>query len=307
MWAALVLAAVTTPATDANAGYEIFAKTRVAWEAQHYPELIAYDVAVTVTENGQTRTERYRSAYDAAGDVVHFNSVSDYEKAHPYYAPGGFGFSSPFDRFHSTNAATDFLGIPMLAPNYSFGLGTTPHGTPESKPTDAEIVDEVRRAFNDPMPRYRPAPTPEASPALREIAVVESRSRVYAISLIGTETVSERPAYHLQLQPLRDPGRFRLRELWVDMRTYAPIKLVEALNFVNGPGTAVPWSISFDQIGGASYIATENALAPMHLKKHGYSSVSVAFENVRPVERIDAGLSTFVPDDTLILTEPESH
>jgi len=90
----------------------------------------------------------------------------------------------------------------------------------------------------------------------------------------------------------------------VDVRTYAPIKLVEALNFVTGPGTAVPWSTTFDRIGGASYVATETALAPIQLKKHDYSSATVAFENVHPVDRIETGLGTFVPDDTLILSEP---
>ncbi len=307
MLSALVLAAATLQAVDPNAGYEIFGRTRLAWEAQHYPALLEYQVAITVTENGRRKTERYRSAYDAAENVVHFNSVSDYEEAHPYYAPGGFGFTSPFDPIHSTNASMDFLGIPMLAPNYSFGLGTTPRGTEESKPSDAELVKEIRREFHDPMPRDRPAPTPEPGPELREIAVVEARSRAYAISLVGIENVATRPAYHLRLRPLHDPGRFRLRELWVDTTTYAPIELVEALNFVNGPGTAVPWSITFDRIGGASYIATETALAPMQLKKHGYSSASISFENVRSVAYIETGLSTFVPDDTLILTEPELY
>lgn len=305
MFAALVLAATTLPAVDSNAGYEIFGKARLAWEAQRYPEFLEYDVSVTVTENGRLKTERYRSAYDATQDVVHFNSVSDYERAHPYYAPGGFGFTSPFDRIHSTNASMDFLGIPMLAPNYSFGLGTTPRGSVESGPTDAQLVEEIRREFHDPAPRNRPTPTPQPTPQLREIAVVEARSRAYAISLVGVEDASTRPAYHLHLQPLRDPGRFRLRELWVDTKTYAPIKLVEALNFVTGPETAVPWSITFDQIGGASYIATETALAPMHLKKHAYTTASISFENVRSIDHIDTGLSTFVPDDTLILTEPE--
>lgn len=305
MLCALVLAATTLPAADPNAGYEIFGRTRLAWEAQHYPGFLEYDVAVTVTEDGRRKTERYRSAYDAAEDVVHFNSVSDYENAHPYYAPGGFGFTSPFDRIHSTNAAMDFLGIPMLAPNYSFGLGATPRGSAESRPTDAELVEEIRQAFHDPMPRNRPTPTPDPAPALREIAVVEARSRAYTISLVGIENASARPAYHLRLQPLQDPERFRLRDLWVDTRSYAPIKLVEALNFVTGPGTVVPWSVTFDQIGGASYIATETALGPMQLKRHAYSYASVSFENVHPVERIDTGLSTFVPDDTLILTEPE--
>jgi len=303
MLSALVLA-TTLSAADRNAGYEIFGKTRLAWEAQHYPEFLAYDVAVTVTENGRSKTERYNSAYDAAGDVVYFDSVSDYERAHPYYAPGGFGFANPFERDRSTNAAMDFLGIPMLAPDYSFGLGTTPRGSAERRPTDAELVEQIRQEFHDPMPRNRPTPAPEPTSALREIAVVEAQSRAYAISLVGIENVASTPAYRLRLRPLREPGRFRLRELWVDVRTYAPIKLVEALNFVTGPGTAVPWSITFDRIGGASYVATETALAPIQLKKHDYSSATVAFENVHPVDRIETGLGTFVPDDTLILSEP---
>lgn len=88
------------------------------------------------------------------------------------------------------------------------------------------------------------------------------------------------------------------------MQSYAPCKLAEGLNFVNGPGTAVPWSVTFAQTGGVSYIASETSLAPTKFGRHHYSAVSIAFENVRAVDRFSYGVSSFVPDDTLILDEP---
>jgi hypothetical protein len=35
--------------------------------------------------------------------------------------------------------------------------------------------------------------------------------------------------------------------------------LRDVLNFVDGPGTSIPWTIDFADIGGARYIASEAA------------------------------------------------
>lgn len=303
MLSAIVLGALTSTPAESNAGYEIFAKTRIYWEAQRYPAKLEYDVAVTVVENGKPKIERYRSGYDAVNGIVRSDPVSDYERAYPYHPPGGFSFNVPFLTKPVGSSNVDYFGVPMLAPNYSFGIGITPRGSSQS-PSDADIVAAVRKQFHDPIPRNRATPTPQITPGLREIAIVEAKSRAYSISLAGIEFVNDLPAYHLQLRPLRDPERFRLRELWVNARTFAPLRLIEALNFVTGPGTTVPWSVSFSQIGGATYVASETALGATQNGHHHYDAVTVAFENVRPVGTFGYDLPAFAPTDTLTLTEP---
>ncbi|MFY9859106.1 MAG: hypothetical protein WBD69_12435 [Candidatus Cybelea sp.] len=284
--------------------YQIFGMARARWGAQHYPEKIAYTVAVDVVESGARKTERYEAGYDAAEESLLVDPVSDREKAHPYYVPGGFGFNIALSGQGRPDPDVDFFGVPFLAPNYSFGIGVTPRGSASPPPDPMELVREVRAEFHDPLAPSRSVPVPAASPGLREIAAVSTRTRTYDINLVGIEPVDGTPAYHLILHPVRDPGRYRLRDLWIDTQSYDPRKLVEGLNFVRGPGTAVAWSVTFEQSGGASYIATETALAPTRLGRHHYSTVSIAFENVRAVDRFSYGVSSFVPDGTLILDEP---
>ena len=227
--------------------YQIFGMARARWEAQHYPERIAYTVAVQVVENGNRKTQRYDAGYDAAQDLLLVDPISDREKAHPYHPPGGFGVNVALVGQGRPNPDVDFFGVPFLAPNYSFGIGVTPRGSAAPPPDPMELVRQIRAELHDPMPRSRNIPAPAASPSLKEIAVVSTRSRTYDISLAGIDLIDGLPAYHLVLHPVRDPGRYRLRDLWVDTETFVPVKLVEGLNFVTGPGTTVPWSVRFNQ------------------------------------------------------------
>lgn len=305
MIAAAVLGAALASATTSGADpYEIFARAKQYWQRQHYPAMLEYTVTVRVVQGGKELVEHYRSGYDNEAATVAFDAVSDVEAAHPV-RPHGIGFAIPGFNFSPPAAPVDYLGVPILAPNYGFGIGTTPLTEPPHRPTDAELVREVRAAFHDPDPRAQPVATSTPDTTLHEIAEVVSKSRAYDIALLGIDAVDGGSAYHLQLRPLYDPGRYRLRQLWVDTNTFAPRKLVQALNFVNGPGTMVPWGVTFQNAAGALYIATETALAPLRYERRTYSQASVSIENVHPVDGFSPGLSTFVPDDgPLLMEEP---
>ncbi|MBV8490736.1 MAG: hypothetical protein JO199_09430 [Candidatus Eremiobacteraeota bacterium] len=283
--------------------YQIFARTREYWVSQKYPARIAYDVVVRV-DNGTPRVERYRSGYDAVTGSIAFDAVSDYEVAHPY-TPHGFNVFLPGVNLTKAELPEDFLGVPILAPNYAFGIAPTPLAQPAHAPSSAELIREIREEFHDPDPRGSAAPSPEPNGELPEIATVISKARAYDISFDGTDRLDDGAAYHLEMHPLREPHRYRLRDLWVDPATYAPRKLVEALNFVNGPGTAVPWTVTFAQFGGCTYVATETAMGPMSYQRETYGKASVSIENVRAVDAFDSDLSTFVPGDgPLLMVEP---
>lgn len=278
----VALAAAPRAAAAPNP-YDIYEGAEAFWLSQQYPPYLDYDVAVTVHEGGAVRTQRYASSYDATSGAIWVDPVSDYEEAHPH-VPRGVNVSIVGFRIGKPEAPTDFIGVPILAPSYSFGMAPfVPASPPDSQPEAAAIVAQVRREFHDPYPKGRRA-LASAPSALPEIAHAVVTERTYTIALVNEEIVDGHLCYHLALAPTRDPGRYRLRELWVDERTGATWKLREALNFVEGPGTTVSWTVRFADIGGAQYIADESADAAMHYRGLIYTSVAVAFESVHPVD-----------------------
>lgn len=254
--------------------YVIFAQTRQYWEAARYPAQLSYTVVVTATRAGKPSVAHYHLYYDAVANHVSVRAVSDEEIAHPYTPHGINVIFSPFGGripLSSPEQTFDYLGVPVLAPNYSFGISTyVPHATYENSD---ELVAEIRREFHDPGPR-RPAS------GLKTIANIDVVRRSYVISLIGLAEVDGHTDYELQLQPLRDPGRYRLRKVWVNALSFATDKLASQGNFTQGGMTGIPWTVSFRQAGNAPYIASESTSVPFTLDRRSYDSATVEFQDV---------------------------
>ncbi len=271
------LAACFTSARAAGPDpYDIFARSRAYWLQQRYPPRVDYNVAVDVVEGGKERVERYTSSYDAVTNAVTVDPISDYQLAHPVKA-SGVNLGILTWRLNKPLPKIDFIGVPHLAPNYSFGMAPFQPAPTPTPFNSAALVDEIRSEFHDPNPRVASS-TP--APGLREIGAVVANNREYAITLLGTETVDGHACYHLALQPTREPHRFRIRQAWIDEATYAPWRLVDALNFIDGPGTAVAWTIDFADIDGAHYVATESANAAIAVSGEIYQQTTVRFENI---------------------------
>ena len=272
-------AAFAVPAVAAPDPYEIFARSRAYWTQQRYPMLIDYTIAVDVVEGGKERVEDYTSEFDALSNRLQVDPVSDYELAHPVVAKGMnlhlcyklVWFRGSGGRCGAGNKPVppiDFIGVPHLAPNYSFGMA----------------------------PFVTPAPSPTWENGLPEITAVYAYNRDYRIVLLGTDTIDGHACYHLALTPMREPNRFRIRQAWIDEQTYAPWQLQNALNFATGPATAVGWMIHFSDVDGAHYIREEDALAPMSVGGEIYTKTAVTFisehtvTRARPHELADAGI-----------------
>ncbi len=99
-----------------------------------------------------------------------------------------------------------------------------------------------------------------------------------------TATIDGHPCYHLELTPLRDPGKNRIRQAWIDERTYAPWQLLDALNFQSGPGTHVAWMIRFADVDGAHYISEEDAQVPIAAGGLIYVKTAVRFVDIHVVD-----------------------
>jgi hypothetical protein len=305
----LLAAALSLVGTAGTADpYQIFAQARQVWAQQRYPDYLTYVVAVAVTERGVEKSKHYHLAYDAQTGKIAVNPVSDEEQAAPPDPNGVTIHLQPKRNFHTLldkrvgnpGEAVDYLGVPMIAPTYSFGMALA-SDEGEQTGNDA-LVAQIRQEFNDPVPAEK---TQQAvtDPHVRTIAAVTTFVRRYTITLAGIDTLAGGECYHLLLQPNYDPQKLRLREVWVDTHTYETRQLISAGNFSS---SKVPWLITFDDAGGAQYIASETALAPVGVGDHQYEHASVSFESIEQTARPTRPLSFFVTKENL-MSEPETE
>jgi hypothetical protein len=261
--------------------YAIFEGAEAFWYAQPYPLYLNYDVAVSVTQDGQQRVERYKSAYDATNGRISVDAVSDYEREHPV-KPTGMNVCIIVYCVTKPLPPIDFIGVPILAPTYTFGMAPfIPAEPPSSAEQARRLVEEIRREFHDPYPAGRKPLQARGGSTLPTIAHEVAAGNVYTITLEGIESIDGHDCYHLVLRPRENPGKYRLRDLWIDTKTSATWRLNLALNFVDGPGTTVPWTVDFDDIAGVQYILDERATGTVRNLGQSYSQVTVSFENVQ--------------------------
>lgn len=284
--------------------YQIYARTRTAWESQRYPDYLAYTIHVQVDENGVSKSKHYHLVYEQPNGKIHVAAVSDEELAQPP-APTGMTIHLLPKRQNVTlldkrvghpDEAVDYLGIPMLSPNYSFGLGLP---QPDETTSDADLIAQIRAQYRDPMPIVTGAQTVDDG-KLKSIAAITVIARRYTIELSGIENIEGADCYHLVLHPAREPQRFRLRDVWIDVENYQTRRLLEANNFMN---SQVPWLVTFADIGGARYIESEVAQRPVVMGGHRYEHAQISFEDVTSTKRPAPFDSTFMTSGT-ILREP---
>jgi hypothetical protein len=234
---------------------------------------------VTVRHNGISSQAHYHSYYDSVENQIEVDAMSDEEVAHPYTPHGISVFFTPFGAhipLSSPEQTFDYLGVPVLSPSYSFGIAASGAHGPDAN--GLELVAEIRREFCDPGPPGRLPP----DTGLKTIASIEIVRRVYVIRLSGTTTVHGHRDYDLTLRPVSEPGRYRLREVWIDARTFATDRLVSQGNFTQGGMTGVKWTVEFQQIDGAPYLASETTTESFKLTRRAYDSATVAFTDITP-------------------------
>jgi hypothetical protein len=88
----------------------------------------------------------------------------------------------------------------------------------------------------------------------------------YAVTLVDADATSD----HLALTPLRDPYHNRLRELWIDPKDASVQEAIVAGIGDRAPLDKVQWDVLFVQNAGGTYIAEEDALAPLDYGKSGH-------------------------------------
>ncbi|MBV8374865.1 MAG: hypothetical protein JO302_05085 [Candidatus Eremiobacteraeota bacterium] len=305
MFLAAVLAAALVP--EAPNPYEIYEHAAAVWIAAKYPPYVGYSIVVVVNERGVEKSNHYSATYDALHDRVYVKAVSEEERTDPH-VPEGINMSiDPKRRFATLfkrrvgnpEEAVDYLGVPELAPNYSFGVARYVPPVEQSAEDRAALVQEIRREFDDPMPAQKTLPADDPSGPKEIVRVVSSRHE-YDITYDGIESVDGHQTYHLSLRPTIASNALRLREMWVDTQTYQTYRLLTQRNFTNG---TVPWLISFANIGGAPYIVSETALRPVGAGPHLYENAAITFTDIAPVLPKTYLWDAAIPPEN-VLTEP---
>lgn len=303
--AALAVSVPRAQAATAQDPYQIFSQARDVWAQQQYPQYLTYTVAVTVSERGVVKCKHYHLADDPDTGQIQVNAVSDEEQAAPPTPEGFVLHLQPRRQGHvimdrvvgKAGEAVDYLGVPLISPTYDFGMSR--HSDASGQRNDDALIAQIRQQYKDPMPAVK-AQEVANDGELKSIALVTTHTRDYSVTLAGIENLNGRPCYHLLLQPLHDPQRYRLRQLWIDTQSYRTAQLVTEGNFTD---SNVPWMISYGQIGGAQYIVSETALQPVGIGRHMYEHASVSFDGIAPAQVPARPQSWFVTKQN-VMEEP---
>jgi hypothetical protein len=233
----------------------IFEKAREAWAFTSYPRYANYTVTVRYRNGTATVMRRYDTLEDLRRDIVFAQTFSREETANPS-TPHGINFGI-FGMTLNAAQAADPIGPVALAITYDFGISLA------ERPTQvAQMGSEIT--------------APDRYPVIGRTGTT---AQIYTVRLIDTPAGGT--VDHLGLTPLRDPGRYRLREMWVDAQTFVTRKILIASNFSRKPYTNVPWLVTFGQIGGGPYIREEQAQGALDFGDAGMlDGVSVSFGDI---------------------------
>ncbi|MDQ6942598.1 MAG: hypothetical protein M3169_08815 [Candidatus Eremiobacteraeota bacterium] len=284
---ALVLAALldTAPAAASpltlSPADALYAAARRARSESAYAHYAVYATVVAFRNNGHQVVETWNTVEDLRRRLVHAHAINREEAAHPHIARGtniGFGGIGP-------------SGVLQLPPGAMPPKGRTANPERASGPIGQlsfAVDQDFGLALNAP-PIGATANMSEVASAvstLQKIGRTGTVARTYDVTDLGDLTENGAVLHHLSLRPLRDPRRYRLRELWLDAKTSLPLRAIVAGIGNRGPLDAVDWRIEFKQLEGGTYIARETALAPLNTDDGRLVEVTITFAELRATNRL---------------------
>ncbi len=283
--AALALAAASlgaapppTPPPSEPAAEALFTAAREARSQSAYAHYSVYATVLRFARNGHHVVSTWDTVEDMQRRLVHSRSLRREEAANPH-VPHGIGVGAG-GVTHSGH-----LGPGELPPRGM--VGPEPTDDPIGELTFA-VDQDFGLALNAP-PIGSTADMSEVSAstaALPRIGRTGTIVRTYAVTDLGVVDDGGVTLHHLGLTPLRDPRRYRLRELWTDAKTALPVRAVVAGISNHAPLQDVNWRVDFTQIEGGTYLLRETALASLATDRGRLDQVTISFETLRPTNRL---------------------
>ncbi len=268
--AALALASplgVRVQASASPTADDIFARAKDAWRARQSVPFVEYGLLERYTWRNRTHDNWWHADYRVSDHALSLHRIIVAQDEQDRLRGTAFAIHL---RTHwgaaraetlETNPNADAFPIldPLMNPDASFGLLRR---DPQGQLVGAVTLDPAAepRALPSPSPSPTPSPQTRIGPGvatdapLREIARVEAVARDYTIALAGIDRVRATDAYHLVLTPLRQPRRYRLRDLWVDTSDYATVKLDVDGIFQGKPYDDARWTVSYVNLDGRPYV-----------------------------------------------------
>jgi hypothetical protein len=225
----------------------------MTWSNMTYPSLLDYRIAVHFIAGNATHVEHYTGEVEPASGECRVHAFSDEEAANPTTPHGTNVVLMPIGVNLNPAPQPVSFGTPDLSPLYSFGMRV-----------GQRLTDD------------------EDSSTLKAIGRIVTLARRYNVQSAEQTSFDGTSTYHLALQPLSDPERNRLRELWVAVSTYDVLAARVLGNFPDRPATTIPWMIRFSTVDGATYIASETAEAPLPNRPLAFDALTIDFEDIKP-------------------------
>ncbi len=263
---------------------QIFRSARKAWSFIAYSRYATYTI-VSRFRNGDTNVVRHYDAIaDLRRDIVFARTFSREEIANPSIPHGINVRLGSINGQGGAQAAleqnADRIGPMALSVNYSFGISLLPQKT---------VIVSSGKDIQFP-------------PNLPIIGTAGAVTHDYAVKLL--DTLDGGKVYHLGLEPTHDPGRLRLRQMWIDASTFVTKRILVSANFNKDPYETVPWLIEFTRIGGADYITKETAEAPLDFDETSLPNVTISFEELKLLPAMPQYGSVGANDSSDALAEP---
>jgi len=252
-------AAAPEPAAEA-----IFARAKSAWHTAPSEPFVRFNLLERYTWRNRPHDEWWAGAFRASDGALALHRTVTTTSDAPRLRGTSIGVNVDFHRSPAhvdnleTSASADAFPVldPLIPPDDAFGLVPGASRAVLAGPVPVTPEPDVRLAASPPPAASTPfvvTPGPSEAP-LREIVRVEAVARDYRIALAGREPVRGIDAYHLTLVPLREPGRYRLRDVWVAVADAQTLRLSIAGLFTGKPYDGARWTVDYVAEGGRPYL-----------------------------------------------------
>ncbi len=265
-----------SPSASLTAADTLFAAARRARSESAYARYAVYATVVSFRNGAHHVVATWDTVEDLRRRIVHAHSQRREEAANPHVPHGtNIGVTAgragpiygmpPKGQIVTQEPTDDPVGQLSFAVDQDFGLALT--APPISASADMGQV----------------AATPSTLPTIGRTGTV---ARTYDVTDLGDLAEDGVALHHLGLRPLRDPYRYRLRELWLDAKSALPVRAVVSGVGNRRPLDTTPWRVDFKQLDGGTYIARETALAPLDTGGGRLDDVTITFAELRPTNRL---------------------
>lgn len=257
---ALLGAGTVAPGTPDPDG--LFFQAKEAWRTRAEAPFVTYAVRASYGSHNHSFDDWFQLNYRASDGALSVEPIvipgetSRKERGVPLYL---FGL-----KVFDTNPDADPITMrePAIEPAFTFGM--MPHS----------FLPYVAAQPGDPTPE------PEQS-RLREIGRVITVNKEYRVTYVGLEKLRDGEAYHIALEPLRDPQLNRLRDLWLSKDTYLLARERVAGIFDARPYDKATWTVDFVTVDGRRYIQQVRTDDDLHFGTEHISHMQLDFVDYR--------------------------